>query len=83
MDPRFGEDRLEFWEVMPFTIALSLYASLLLFSCLFILMCGNHQHTIRSNFYASLLGLCCSVGIGVYLNIQFQEFNAITRMYPK
>lgn len=68
---------------MPFTVMLSLFGALQLFCCVFILMFDNHKHSTRSTFYASILGLACSLAIGSYLSIQTDEFNAITRDYPK
>ena len=82
-DPEYGDKNFEFWCVMPFIIMLSLYAVLQLFSCVFILMFDNQKHSTRSTFYASILGLACSLGIASYLVIQTDEFNAITRDYPK
>ena len=83
LDPRFGDLDLEFWISMPLVIGLSLFAAFQLFASLFILMFNSHNHTVRSTYYASILGMVSSFAIGVYLAIEASELNAELRQYPK
>ena len=68
---------------MPLVIALSLFAAFQLFASIFILMFNSHNHSVRSTYYASILGMVSSFAIGVYLAIDASELNALLRNYPK
>jgi hypothetical protein len=66
LDPRFGKHDLAFLIKIPFVIAVGIFALLQLFSSVSILILNAREHSTRSIYYSSVIGMLSSFAMGVY-----------------